>query len=81
MKQAIEIRGTIDSSRHLILDEQLSVSGPMRVEVIIVLGERPEVNESEWLAGAASNEAFEYLRDPAEDVYTLSDGKRPRRVR
>ena len=33
------------------------------------------LNEAEWLKASLSNPAFEYLRDPEEDIYTISDGK------
>ena len=35
----------------------------------------PELNEAEWLKASLSNPAFEYLRDPEEDIYSISDGK------
>jgi len=75
VEKAIEIQATIDKSRQLILDEELPVTGPMRVKVIILLGEETDIDEREWLAAGASNEAFEFLKDPAEDIYTLTDGK------
>ena len=31
--------------------------------------------EQDWLLAAASNPAFEYLREASEDVYSLEDGK------
>ena len=31
--------------------------------------------ELEWLKGLARNPAFDFLEDPAEDIYSLSDGK------
>lgn len=34
-----------------------------------------ELNEVEWLKASLSNPAFEYLRDPEEDIYSISDGK------
>jgi HTH-type transcriptional regulator/antitoxin HigA len=34
-----------------------------------------DINESEWLKASLSNPAFEYLRDPEEDIYTIKDGK------
>ena len=51
------------------------MTGPMRVKVIILLGEETDIDEREWLAAGASNEAFEFLKDPVEDIYTLADGK------
>jgi hypothetical protein len=34
-----------------------------------------DVDERMWLRAAAMNEAFDFLTDPREDIYTLSDGK------
>jgi hypothetical protein len=35
----------------------------------------PQWDETEWLRAAASNPAFYFLNDPAEDIYSLSDGE------
>lgn len=72
--QAIETIGTIDAQHHLILDENLPITGPTRVRVIILLPEDFDISETEWLHAAATNPAFDFLKDPEEDVYTLSDG-------
>jgi hypothetical protein len=32
-------------------------------------------DEEEWLKAVATNPVFEYLKDSAEDIYTLNDGK------
>jgi hypothetical protein len=37
--------------------------------------EYEEINESEWLYAAATNPAFEFLKEPEEDIYTLADGR------
>ena len=34
-----------------------------------------EINEQEWLHAAATNPTFYFLKDPEEDIYTLTDGK------
>ena len=34
-----------------------------------------EIDEQEWLKAAANNPVFDFLKDPEEDIYTLSDGK------
>lgn len=34
-----------------------------------------EITEQEWLKAASSNPVFDFLKDPEEDIYTLSDGK------
>ncbi len=73
--KAIEVTGTIDAQRQLILDESLPVVGPMRVRVIILLSEEADIDEMEWLRAAATNPAFDFLKEPEEDIYTLADGR------
>ena len=73
--QAIETIGTIDAQHHLVLDETLPITGPTRVRVIILLPDDSDISETEWLHAAATNPAFDFLKDPEEDVYTLSDGE------
>ena len=34
-----------------------------------------EWDEDEWLSAAALDPAFDSLRDPEEDIYTLTDGR------
>ena len=60
------------------LDAPLLLSGPSRVRVIIVFPGEVDVadmDEKEWLRAAGQNPAFDFLKDPLEDRYTLSDGK------
>jgi len=73
--KAIETTGTVDKERRLLLDEPLPVTGPTRVRVIILLPEEPDADEQEWLRAAAANPAFDFLREPQEDIYTRADGK------
>jgi len=75
---AIEMTGTVDENHQLQLDGTLPITGPKRVRVIVLspLAEiTDEVSEMEWLKASLSNSAFEYLRDPKEDIYTINDGK------
>jgi hypothetical protein len=74
-KKAIETTGTIDAQHHLVLDEPLPVGGPTRVRVIILMPEEVEIDEKVWLQVAATNPAFEFLKEPEEDIYTLADGR------
>jgi len=75
IEKAIEATGTIDAERRLVLDEPLPVAGPKRVRVIILLPEDTEVDEKEWLRAASANPAFDFLKEPEEDIYTLEDGR------
>ena len=72
--QAVELIGTIDEKGQLHLDEPISAVGQGRVRVIL-LPEEAGIGENEWLKAAASNPAFDFLKDPAEDIYTLDDGQ------
>ena len=45
------------------------------VRVSHLLPEDSGIDEAEWLQAAAANPAFDFLKDPEEDVYTLSDGR------
>ena len=73
--KAIEAQGTINKDHRLILDEFLPIEGPKRVRVIILLGEEEEPGEASWLKAASSNEAFDFLKNAEEDIYTQADGK------
>ncbi|HIE31345.1 MAG TPA: hypothetical protein EYP67_03050 [Methanosarcinales archaeon] len=71
--KAIETTGTIDVQHHLILDEPLPAVGPTRVRESHLIPEDSDITETEWLQAAAANPAFDFLKDPEEDIYTLSE--------
>jgi hypothetical protein len=72
---AIEVTGTVDEHQRLELDENLPISGPRRVRVIVLYPSGEEWDEKEWLRTAASNPVFDYLNEPEEDIYSLNDGE------
>ena len=73
--KAIEVGGVIDEQQRLHLDEPLPLTGPSRVRVIILLPEPADIPEGEWLRAASGSPAFDFLADPAEDLYTDADGQ------
>jgi hypothetical protein len=75
--RALEITGTVDEHRQLHLDTPLPITGPSRVRVIILFPEHAgaDIDDHDWLHAAAANPAFDFLKDPGEDVYSLADGK------
>lgn len=75
MLTAIELTGTVNERRQLQLDDLLPIFGPKRVRVIVLYSPTDEWEETEWLAAAARNPAFAFLKDAEEDIYSLSDGK------
>lgn len=72
--RAIETTGTVDEQRQLHLDEPLPVDASGKVRVIVLVSEE-DAEDSDWLRAAAANPAFDFLRDPEEDVYTYDDGR------
>ena len=72
--KTIEVTGTVDKRHRLILDKPLPIDGPSKVRVIIMTEEH-EIGEREWLRAAATNPAFDFLKEPEEDIYTATDGK------
>lgn len=75
MLTAIETTGTIEKSGRIVIDETFSVSEPTSVRVIVLFPESEDLSETEWLQAAAKNDAFDFLNEPDEDIYTLADGK------
>jgi hypothetical protein len=73
--RAIELEGAIDQQHRLHLDACLPGAEPGRVRVLVLIPEAEEMSEAEWLRAAAASPAFEFLKDPAEDVYSPTDGK------
>ena len=73
--KAIETTGSVDERRELHLDHPLPVEGASRVRVIVLVPENGDLDEPAWLAAAASNPAFDFLKEPTEDIYSLTDGK------
>lgn len=75
MLTALEMTGTIDAQQVLHLDNKLPIAGPKRVRVIVLYTMDDAPDETEWLYAAAQNPAFHFLHDPAEDIYSITDGK------
>lgn len=74
--KAIEATGTYDEDRLLHLDTPIPIPLSMRVRVILLYPEENEEwDEDEWIKAGATNPAFEFLKDPAEDIYEQNDGE------
>jgi hypothetical protein len=72
--KAIEVEGIIEEDRRVRLDEPLPPDVAGRVRLIILVGEH-EATEGEWLHAASQGGAFDFLKSPEEDRYTLRDGQ------
>jgi hypothetical protein len=73
--KAVETTGTVDKEHRLHVDEPLPIDGPSEVRVLVLVPENGELDEQSWERAAAANPSFDFLKDPAEDVYDLTDGK------
>lgn len=65
------IRAIVRENKKIELLEPVDM--PEGTEVFVTI--LPEGDEMEWLKAASKNEAFDFLKDPEEDIYTPSDGK------
>jgi len=74
--KAIEISSKTDSSGLLKIDYNLNKSNS-RVRVLILLDDdkRDEDDEVLWMQSISANPAFDFLNDPAEDIYSITDGE------
>ena len=75
MLTAIETTGKIGQDGKIEIDETFSIDAPTSVRVIILFPEAEDVLENEWMKAASNNEAFDFLNDAEEDIYSLTDGK------
>ncbi len=74
--QAYKTEAVIDEANRVILSN-LPFKAGQRVEVVMIEApdENKEITEREWLAEAGASDAFHFLSDPAEDIYSKDDGK------
>lgn len=73
--RAIETAGTIGDQRHLVLDGPQPIAGPTRVRIIMLLPEKGDMDDAQRLTAAAANPAFDFLKEPEEDISTVDGGK------
>ena len=74
MIQALESNGQIDKDGYLQLDSSLPVKD-RRVKVIVLIPNDEEISDNQWLKATKGNEVFGFLDDPAEEIYSMSDGE------
>lgn len=74
--KSIEINTRTDKQGYLKINYSLNKKDE-KVRVIILLDEQnDEIDEEKsWLNSIQSNPAFDFLKEPSENIYTLSDGE------
>jgi bifunctional DNA-binding transcriptional regulator/antitoxin component of YhaV-PrlF toxin-antitoxin module len=76
MVQALEMKAQIDGQGQLIIDKPLLTALNRKVKIIVLFEqEEDEFDETTWLRSLSLNPAFDFLKDEAEDIYTLNDGE------
>ena len=72
---AIEIQSKTDDDGNLKIHFPLNRRNqPVRV-LVLMDDDISHEDDLAWLQAIASNPAFEFLADPAEDVYSINDGE------
>jgi hypothetical protein len=71
--RAIETTGVVETQQQLKLDIPLPAAVSSRVRIIVLFPEEAyqEPSEVEWLYATATNPAFDFLKEPTEDIYSL----------
>ena len=73
--KAIEIKSKTDKSGRLRIDYKLDKS-ERDVRVLILMDDDNEEGEEKlWIQSIAKNPAFDFLKEPSEDIYSLKDGE------
>ncbi|HEX5151246.1 MAG TPA: hypothetical protein VFW07_07345 [Parafilimonas sp.] len=71
--KAEEVFATVDEKGILHADKLLNFKN-QKVK-LIVLAQDDDISDKEWMKFLASNPAFDFLKNEAEDIYTIHDGK------
>ncbi len=74
--KAIEINSKTDKAGHLKINYNLKKS-ERKVRVLILVDDDSFEHEEEevWMSSISNNPAFDYLNDPAENIYSIKDGE------
>ena len=70
----VALRAHYDGER-IILDEPYELPANSRLMVTVLPVSQDGDSENAWLRAAMSSGAFAFLADPAEDIYSINDGK------
>ena len=65
----------IEIREHLFFPAELVIPANQKVKLIILIPEVEDIEEEEWLSAIQNNEAFDFLHDPEEDIYSIEDGR------
>jgi hypothetical protein len=61
--------------KQIVLDEPYDLPANASLIVTVLPSPGEGDSEEEWLRAASSSDAFQFLSDPSEDIYTAADGE------
>jgi hypothetical protein len=61
--------------KHIVLDEPYELPPNASLLVTLLPASVEPTAEAAWLRAMGTSDAFDFLADEAEDIYTLADGK------
>ena len=78
--QAIETTGIINNNNILKIQHKINKQFLNKsVRILILFNQEPEstdeIDEKLWLKSISQNNAFNFLNDSEENIYSLTDGK------
>ena len=71
--KAEEIYAMVDDNGILHVDQPLSFKN--KKVKLIILAQEDDITDEEWMKFLSTNPAFDFLKNEAEDIYTIHDGK------
>ena len=72
--QALELTGFLDDQGMLQIDKPVNIIN-QKVKVILLIPEQEEIENQIWLESISANPAFDFLKEEAEDIYSITDGE------
>ena len=75
LSKVFETDGLIDHDHKLLIKKPFTDIPPGKVHILLIVDYKKDIRESEWLLAASKNPVFDFLKDPKEDIYSISDGK------
>ncbi len=75
--QALELEAEIDYDGFLKIEKPLPFIKNRSVRLIVLISDEIDELASEqlWIKSIATNPVFDFLNDPTEDIYSLTDGQ------
>jgi hypothetical protein len=72
--QAIELNTRTDKKGRLKIDHYTNLHDK-KVRILILSAEKSDNDEVVWDNSFLNNPAFEFLKSPEEDIYSINDGQ------